>query len=83
MKARNNLPGLGILRETKNITVFSARYLKSSVGKDRNAYFIGIVTVLIVVFYVSLLMNGVRKSPAIFARLAEETTGEMDVVCTS
>jgi hypothetical protein len=55
-------------------------YLKSDLSKKKRSYTIGLTTVFLVVFFICLLMNTLSLAPAIFLRLSEDQTGEIDII---
>lgn len=61
-------------------TIFSTIYTLSDTRKRLASFFIGLSTIFIVVFVVSLLYNSVLKSNVIFMKVAEDNVGDMDVV---
>jgi len=55
-------------------------YLKSNIIKNPRTFKIGFVSIFLVVFFISLLMNAISISPVIFTRLTEDIVGEADIV---
>lgn len=56
------------------------QYLKSDFNKKKRSFTIGIISVLLVVFFICVLMNAIEMSPVIFLRLCEDQSGETDVI---
>eukprot|EP00756_Hemistasia_phaeocysticola_P049200 Hpha_TRINITY_DN23646_c0_g1::TRINITY_DN23646_c0_g1_i1::g.57585::m.57585 len=61
----------------------SARLTAAEVQRRPRNFFIGLTTVLIVVFVTATVTNAIAKSGVIFLKLSEEETGEMDVLMTA
>ena len=58
----------------------AARYVAKNTVRDRRGFAIGLATVLVLVTFVCLLENSIKKSPVIFMRLSENSVGEYDLV---
>ena len=58
----------------------AARYVAKNTARDRRGFAIGLATVLVLVTFVCLLENSIKKSPVIFMRLSENSVGEYDLV---
>jgi ABC-type antimicrobial peptide transport system permease subunit len=58
------------------------RYVLAETVKNKRNFFVGVITVFIVVFSISLLQNTVVNSPVLFLKLSEDTVGEFDLVMT-
>eukprot|EP01064_Diplonema_japonicum_P011147 TRINITY_DN1840_c3_g1_i1.p1 TRINITY_DN1840_c3_g1~~TRINITY_DN1840_c3_g1_i1.p1 ORF type:complete len:1156 (+),score=159.94 TRINITY_DN1840_c3_g1_i1:26-3469(+) len=61
-------------------TVVSVKMTVSEFSRRKENYLLGVLTVILVVFMISVILTGVDKSPVIFLKLAEEQTGEMDML---
>jgi ABC-type antimicrobial peptide transport system permease subunit len=61
---------------------FSVTYTNNEVAKSRGTYCVGMSTVVIMVFLIASLLAGMSKTPALFVMLAEDQTGEVDVLMT-
>lgn len=55
-------------------------YLKSDLIKKQRTFKIGLITIFLVVFFTSLLLNTINLSSLIFLRLAENQAGETDLI---
>eukprot|EP00762_Andalucia_godoyi_P002414 ANDGO_02681.mRNA.1 FtsX domain-containing protein len=60
----------------------SIHYIVNDASRHKRAWLVGVCTVFIVVFFLTLLLNAVQRSPYIFLRLSEYSVGEMDLVLT-
>lgn len=58
----------------------AARYVAKNTVRDKRGFAIGLATVLVLVTFVCLLENSIKKSPVIFMRLSENSVGEYDLV---
>ena len=56
------------------------KYLKSDIIKKQRAFKIGLVSIYLVVFFLTMLYNVISLSPNIFIRLAEEQVSEADFI---
>jgi len=68
---------------TLGATLFSFRYVTADIRKRLFSFGIGLTTIIIVVFVVSLLYNSVQKAPVIFLKLSEDQAGDQDVLFTA
>jgi len=55
-------------------------YLFADLKKKQRSFRIGLITIIIVTTFVTLLMSGIIISPLIFLRLSESDVGEIDAV---
>lgn len=55
-------------------------YLKSDLIKKQRAFKIGLISIYLVVFFVTMLMNTISISSSIFIRLSEDQVGEADFI---
>mmetsp|Transcript_35163 Transcript_35163/g.91222 ORF Transcript_35163/g.91222 Transcript_35163/m.91222 type:complete len:468 (-) Transcript_35163:1834-3237(-) len=58
------------------------KYVLADFRRHKRSFLIGIFTVMIVVFFTTLLQNSILNVPLIFMRLAEEEIGETDILLT-
>ena len=64
-----------------NIRV-TINYLESDLVKKQRAFKIGLISIFLVVFFLTLLLNAIQLCPCIFIKLSEEQTGEIDLILT-
>lgn len=57
-------------------------YLKSDLIKKERTFKLGLITIYLVVFFVSIILNIIVLSPVIFIKVAENSTGENDIIIT-
>ena len=57
-------------------------YLKSDLIKKQRSFKIGLVSIYLVVFFLTLLLNAIELCPVIFIKLAEEQASEIDLIFT-
>ena len=57
-------------------------YLNSDLVKKQRAFKIGLVSIFMVVFFLTLLLNAIQLCPSIFIKLGEEQSGEIDLIFT-
>ena len=62
-----------------NLTVI-CNYLKSDLIKKQRAFKIGLISIFLVVFFLTMIENVISLSPLIFFRLVEETVSEADMI---
>ena len=62
--------------------VVTMNYLKSDLIKKQRAFKIGLVSIFLVVFFLTLLLNAIELCSCIFIKLSEEQTGEIDLIFT-
>ena len=62
---------------------FAIKYVTRDTKKRLFGFLIGLLTIIIVVFVVSALYNGILKASVVFLKLAEDQIGETDVVSVS
>ena len=55
-------------------------YLKSDLIKKQRAFKIGLISIYLVVFFITMLMNAISISSSIFIRLSEDQAGEADFI---
>eukprot|EP00760_Papus_ankaliazontas_P012547 PhM_4_TR15359/c0_g1_i1/m.42023 len=61
-------------------TLFSFRYVWAEAFKRPRNFGLGLLSGVLVTFFIGVVLLGVSKAPVIFLRLTEEQTSEMDVV---
>ena len=57
-------------------------YLKSDLIKRQRDFKIGLISIFLVVFFLTLLFNAIQMSSSIFIKLSEQENGEMDLILT-
>ena len=62
--------------------IVTINYLKSDLIKKQRAFKIGLVSIFLVVFFLTLLFNAIELVPSIFIKLSEEQSGEIDLILT-
>ena len=62
-----------------NLTVI-CNYLKSDLIKKQRAFKIGLISIFLVLFFLTMIENVISLSPLIFFRLVEETVSEADMI---
>jgi t-SNARE complex subunit (syntaxin) len=55
--------------------LFALNYVNMDTKKRLGSFSIGLLTIIIVVFVVSILYNSVQKAPIVFLKLAEDQAG--------
>ncbi|GAM21205.1 hypothetical protein SAMD00019534_043800 [Acytostelium subglobosum LB1] len=58
------------------------RYVHNSSKKNVKSIVMGLITVLLVVTFISFLQNLIQNSPVVFLKLSEDQAGELDLVLT-
>ena len=71
---------VGKMKTVVAYTKLSANYTFADVAKRPRNFCIGFWSVFTVVFFVGLILSGLSKTPVVFLRFAELSTGEMDVL---
>eukprot|EP01063_Lacrimia_lanifica_P005752 TRINITY_DN13486_c0_g1_i1.p1 TRINITY_DN13486_c0_g1~~TRINITY_DN13486_c0_g1_i1.p1 ORF type:complete len:1114 (+),score=414.00 TRINITY_DN13486_c0_g1_i1:45-3344(+) len=61
-------------------TKLSVQFTLSEYRQRASTYALGLASVVIVVWLVASLLTGTSKTPVVFMKLAEEQTGEMDIL---
>eukprot|EP00003_Mantamonas_plastica_P015601 TRINITY_DN2635_c0_g2_i3.p1 TRINITY_DN2635_c0_g2~~TRINITY_DN2635_c0_g2_i3.p1 ORF type:complete len:1218 (-),score=362.13 TRINITY_DN2635_c0_g2_i3:46-3648(-) len=56
------------------------RYVAKDVKIHKRSFAIGMITVFLVVFFITVLSNAIAKSPFIFIKLSENEVGEYDML---
>ena len=64
-----------------NIIVIT-NYLKSDLIKKQRAFKIGLISIFMVVFFLTLLFNAIQLIPSIFIKLTEQQSSEIDLILT-
>ena len=62
--------------------IVALNYLKSDLIKKQRAFKIGFVSIFLVVFFLTLLLNAIELCSCIFIKLSEDQTGEIDLIFT-
>jgi hypothetical protein len=57
-------------------------YLKSDLIKRQRDFKIGLISIFLVVFFLTLLFNAIQMSSSIFIKLSEQENGEIDLILT-
>ena len=57
-------------------------YLKSDLIKKQRSFKIGLISIYLVVFFLTLLLNAIQLCPCIFIKLTEEQNSEIDLILT-
>ena len=57
-------------------------YLKSDLIKKQRSFKIGLISIFMIVFFLTLLLNAIQLCPCIFIKLSEEQSGEIDLILT-
>ena len=57
-------------------------YLKSDLIKKQRDFKIGLLSVFLVVFFLTLLLNAIQLAPCIFIKIGEKQSGETDLILT-
>ena len=57
-------------------------YLKSDLIKKQRAFKIGLISIFLVVFFLTVLFDAIELCPSVFVKVAEEQTGEIDLIFT-
>jgi hypothetical protein len=70
---------MGLKQYISNFTLIVG-YLKSDIVKKQRSFKIGLLSIFLVVLFVCLLLNVTYISPIIFIRLAEQQSGETDII---
>ena len=60
----------------------SIQYIWADAKKNKKNVFIGVFTIVLVLSCVCLLQNAIAKSPIIFLKIAENQSGEFDLLLT-
>ena len=60
-----------------NIIVIT-NYLKSDLIKKQRAFKIGLISIFMVVFFLTLLFNAIQLIPSIFIKLTEQQSSEIE-----
>lgn len=58
----------------------STKYVHTDTRLHKKGFLIGLSTVILVVWFISLLYNVIEKSPIVFLKLAEDSVAEIDMV---
>ena len=64
-----------------NLSV-TINYLKSDLIKKQRSFKIGLISIFMIVFFLTLLLNAIQLCPCIFIKLSEQQSGEIDLILT-
>ena len=70
------------IEEFQSSLIVIINYLKSDLIKKQRAFKIGLVSIFLVVFFLTLLLNAIQLSPCIFLKISEEQRSEIDLILT-
>ena len=73
---------MGICNGFYSNLVVTMNYLKSDLIKKQRAFKIGLISIFLVVFFLTLLLNAIELCSCIFIKLSEEQSGEIDLIFT-
>ena len=62
--------------------IVTINYLKSDLIKKQRAFKIGLISIFLVVFFLTLLLNAIELCSCIFIKLSEEQASEIDLIFT-
>ena len=62
--------------------IVTLNYLKSDLIKKQRSFKIGLVSIFMVVFFLTLLLNAIQLCSSIFIKLSEQQSGEIDLILT-
>jgi len=62
--------------------MIALEYVVSDTRKQKRSFVIGVMTVFLVVCFLSLIQNALDRSGVIFVKLAEDQVGQYDIVMT-
>ncbi|EFC47009.1 FtsX domain-containing protein [Naegleria gruberi] len=65
-----------------NSLIFSLLYVTADTKKRFYSFLVGLITIAIVVFVVSILYNSILKANLIFLKLSEDNVGDADIMFT-
>ena len=57
-----------------------ANYLRTDLLKKQRAFRIGLISIFLVVFFLTMLLYSIFLFPAVFIRVCEEQVGESDYI---
>ena len=70
----------GSMRSCMAATLLAFNYVRAGSRRDRRSLCVGIITVALVVGFSTLLQSVIQSAPIIFLKLAEDQTGQADVL---
>ena len=71
---------MGFLNDQYGNFIVILNYLKSDLIKKQRAFKIGLISIFLVVFFLTMIANVISLSPLIFFRLVEESVSEADMI---
>nr|CAG4716010.1 unnamed protein product [Naegleria fowleri] len=74
--------GWGYVKDFFYSLMFSLIYVTSDTKKRCTSFLVGLITIAIVVFVVSILYNSILKANLIFLKLSEDNVGDADIMFT-
>ena len=72
--------GLHFVNEFFASLFFAFKYVTADTKKRFVSFIVGLITIIIVVFVVSILYNSILKASIVFVKFSEEQVGETDMV---
>ena len=73
---------MGKIGDFQSILIVIINYLKSDLIKKQRSFKIGLISIFLVVFFLTLLLNAIQLSPCIFIKISEEQKSEIDLILT-
>ena len=73
---------MGKIGDFQSSIIVIINYLKSDLIKKQRSFKIGLVSVFLVIFFLTLLLNAIQLSPCIFIKISEEQKSEIDLILT-
>ena len=73
---------MGKIGDFHSSLIVIINYLKSDLIKKQRSFKIGLVSIFLVVFFLTLLLNAIKLSPCIFIKISEEQKSEIDLILT-
>jgi len=73
---------MGKINDFQSSLIVIISYLKSDLIKKQRSFKIGLVSIFLVVFFLTLLLNAIQLSPCIFIKISEEQKSEIDLILT-
>ena len=62
--------------------IVTLNYLKSDLIKKQRSFKIGLISIFMIVFFLTLLLNAIQLCSCIFIKLSEQQSGEIDLILT-
>lgn len=73
---------MGKIGDFQSSLIVIINYLKSDLIKKQRSFKIGLISIFLVVFFLTLLLNAIQLSPCIFIKISEEQKSEIDLILT-